>query len=121
MAEGSPVITHNTWYRSALFCWLGFASPVSKEVGSEPPMETMTNPGALTGTLLRNRSTEVTCLLFFGMQVEVCILSHNPTASSDTCEPFTSSPCHLPWAQDFAEVSLTLLVVKESHTITFPS
>lgn len=54
------------------------------------------------------------------------LLSHHPAASRDTCEPF--SPPSYPtviWPVHrnltFAEVSLTLLVVKESHTITFPS
>lgn len=42
------------------------------------------------------QGTWLTLGSFSWVLVEVCILSHYPTTSSDTCEPFTSSHCHLP-------------------------
>lgn len=70
-AEGSPAITHSTWYRGAqgkFPCFAGWALPPlrAKRLDQSLPLEIMTNPSALTGTLLRNRSRDVTCLgLFF--------------------------------------------------------
>lgn len=63
---------------------------------------------------------------WFEVLVEVYTSSHHPAASCDTCEPFSppSYPtviCPVHRNTTFVEVSLTLLVVKESHTITFPS
>ena len=104
------------------------ALPVSEEAAPEPPIGDYDKPqcpdrdfaqrqvkgGGLPGA----PRSEVL--------VEVCMLSHQPAAPSDTYEAFSppSYPtviCPMDRNLTFAEVSLTLLVVKESHTITFPS
>lgn len=115
-----------------LFCWLGFVTSQEPSLSAKRQdrsllLEITTNPSALTGTC-----SEMGQGRWFALGPLVggagggLLLSHHPTASRDTCEPFSppsypTTICPVHRNLTFAEVSLTLLVVKESHTITFPS